>query len=59
MAALKSNFEHTKPDSQAAFLKSLKPWLAFKLQLSLWWLHPSVAGKPHVFLANFADCMAE
>ena len=56
MAALESNFGHTTPDSQAAFLKSLKTAAGIQIAAS-----PLVAtsialvnGKPHVFLANFA-----
>jgi len=56
MAALEKDFEHTTPDSQAAFLKDLKNTAGIQIAAS-----PQVAtsialvdGKPHVFLANFA-----
>ena len=56
MAALEKDFEHTTPDSQAAFLKELKSCTGIQIAAS-----PQVAtsialvdGKPHVFLANFA-----
>ena len=56
MAALEKDFEHTTPDSQAAFLKDLKSDGGIQVAAS-----PQVAtsialvdGKPHVFLANFA-----
>ena len=56
MAALEADFEHTTPDSQAAFLKDLQPGSGIRIEAS-----PQVAtsvalveGKPHVFLANFA-----
>ena len=56
MAALEKDFEHTTPDSQAAFLKDLKSNGSIQVAAS-----PQVAtsialvdGEPHVFLANFA-----
>ena len=56
MAALEKDFEHTTPDSQAAFLKTFKSDGSIQIAAS-----PEVAtsislvdGKPHVFLANFA-----
>ena len=56
MAALEADFEHTTPDSQAAFLKNLEPGSGIRIEAS-----PQVAtsvalveGRPHVFLANFA-----
>jgi len=61
VAKLQADFEHTTPDSQEAFLKSLKidfaisvaasPQVATSISL--------VAGKPHVFLANFAGLRAK
>ncbi|HZR57902.1 MAG TPA: hypothetical protein VFA74_13590 [Terriglobales bacterium] len=56
MGELEKDFEHTNPDSQVAFLNSLKNEPAIKIEAS-----PLVAtsvalvnGSPHVFLANFA-----
>ena len=56
MAALEADFEHTTPDSQAAFLKNLESGSGIRIEAS-----PQVAtsvamvqGKPHIFLANFA-----
>ncbi len=56
MAALESDFEHTTPNAQAAFLKNLPSMAGIKIEAS-----PQVAtsialveGTPHVFLANFA-----
>ncbi len=56
MAALESDFGHTAPNSQAAFLKNLPSIAGIQIEAS-----PQVAtsialvdGKPHVFLANFA-----
>jgi len=56
MAALEKDFEHTTPDSQAAFLKTFKSDGSIQIAAS-----PEVAtsislvdGTPHVFLANFA-----
>jgi hypothetical protein len=56
MAALESDFEHTTPNSQAAFLKNLPSVAGIQIEAS-----PQVAtsialvdGKPHIFLANFA-----
>jgi len=56
MAALESDFEHTTPSLQEAFLKNLKSVPGIQITAS-----PQVAtsvslvdGKPHVFLANFA-----
>jgi hypothetical protein len=56
MAALEADFEHTTPDSQAAFLKNLESGPGIRIEAS-----PQVAtsvamvqGKPHIFLANFA-----
>ena len=56
MTALEADFEHTTPDSQAAFLKNLESGSGIRIEAS-----PQVAtsvalveGKPHIFLANFA-----
>jgi hypothetical protein len=56
MAALESDFAHTTPESQAAFLEKMKTVAGIQIAAS-----PQVAtsvalvdGKPHVFLANFA-----
>ena len=56
MDALESDFEHTTPDSQAAFLKNIPNAASIRIEAS-----PQVAtsialvdGKPHIFLANFA-----
>ena len=56
MAALEADFEHSTPDSQAAFLKQIESGSGIQIEAS-----PQVAtsvamveGKPHVFLANFA-----
>jgi hypothetical protein len=56
MAALEADFEHSTPDSQAAFLKNLQSPLGVQIEASSQ-VATSVAmveGKPHVFLANFA-----
>ncbi len=56
MTALEADFEHTTPDSQAAFLKNIDGGSGVRIEAS-----PQVAtsvalveGKPHIFLANFA-----
>ncbi len=56
MAALEKDFEHTTPDSQAAFLRDVTSASGIQVAAS-----PQVAtsislvdGNPHVFLANFA-----
>ena len=56
MAALEADFDHTTPDSQAAFLKNIDGGSGIQIEAS-----PQVAtsvalveGKPHIFLANFA-----
>jgi hypothetical protein len=56
MAALESDFEHTTPDSQAAFLRNLNSSTGIQIEASSQ-VATSVAlveGAPHVFLANFA-----
>jgi len=56
MAALESDFEHTTPDSQAAFLQTLNSSSGIQIEASSQ-VATSVAlveGAPHVFLANFA-----
>ena len=56
MAALESDFEHTSPDSQAAFLQSVTPSKGIQIEASSQ-VATSVAvvdGSPHIFLANFA-----
>ena len=56
MAALESDFEHTSPDSQAAFLQNLTRSTGIQIEASSQ-VATSVAvvdGSPHVFLANFA-----
>ena len=55
MAALESDFEHTSPDSQAAFLQNLARSTGIQIEASSQ-VATSVAvvdGSPHVFLANF------
>ena len=55
-AALESDFEHTSPDSQAAFLQNLKRSTGIQIEASSQ-VATSVAvvkGAPHVFIANFA-----
>ena len=56
MAALESDFEHTTPDSQAAFLQNFESGTGIQIEASSQ-VATSVAlvqGAPHVFLANFA-----
>ena len=56
MAALESDFEHTTPNSQTAFLKNLKSRKGIQIEASSL-VATSIAlvdGFPHVFLANFA-----
>jgi hypothetical protein len=56
MAALEADFEHTAPDSQAAFLDDIESGPGIQIEASSQ-VATSVAlveGKPHVFLANFA-----
>ena len=55
-AALQKDFEHTLPDSQAAFLRSLKRQDTINILASPL-IATSIAqvdGSPHVYLANFA-----
>jgi hypothetical protein len=55
-AALERDFEHTTPDLEEAFLRSLKSGIAITVAASPQ-LATSIAladGKPHVFFANFA-----
>lgn len=56
MAALEGDFEHTIPDAQAAFLKNLQSGSSIQIDASsqVATSVAMVAGKPHVFLANFA-----
>jgi hypothetical protein len=55
-AALERDFEHAVPDSQEAFLKSLKAQATVAVTASplLATSAARVDGKPHVFFANFA-----
>ena len=55
-AALESDFEHAVPDSQEAFLNSLKSQAAVAVAASPQLATSSalVDGKPHFFFANFA-----
>jgi hypothetical protein len=56
MAALEADFEHSTPDSQAAFLKNLQspPGIQIEASSQVATSVAMVEGKPHVFLANFA-----
>jgi hypothetical protein len=56
MAALETDFEHTTPNSQTAFLNNLKSRTGIQIEASSL-VATSIAlvdGSPHVFLANFA-----
>jgi hypothetical protein len=55
-ATLGTDFEHATPDSQEVFLKSLKtePTISVAASPQVATYIAQVAGKPHVFLANFA-----
>jgi hypothetical protein len=56
MAALEADFEHTAPDSQAAFLDDIesRPGIRIEASSQVATSVAQVEGKPHVFLANFA-----